>query len=328
MAINRYLRHVKIHPLWLLVIFIIALVLGVAIKNWLDFYVNTSEQIERQEIHQKGYNYISPLLECGNSHDLSKNDLKNELEDVIEKNVKNKNINYASVYFRDLNNGPWIGINEKENFTPASLLKVPLMIAYLKIAEHNPSILEDEIIVEEGDHTLSQNIIPLRSVEAGKAYKIRDLLEYMIIYSDNQAANTLITHIDINVLNKTYLDLGIKSPEESQSENFMSVRDYASFFRILYNGSYLNRDMSEQALRILTHSQFNQGLSAGVPTHVPVAHKFGERVMQEGKQLHDCGIIYKENMPYLLCVMTRGTDFNKMSSAIREISSLVYSEFK
>lgn len=150
----------------------------------------------------------------------------------------------------------------------------------------------------------------------------------MIIYSDNQAANTLINHIDINILNKIYLDLGIKSPEDGQPENFMSVRDYASFFRILYNASYLNRDMSEQALKILTHSQFNQGLSAGVPTQVPVAHKFGERVILGDKQLHDCGIVYKENMPYLLCIMTRGNDFNKMSSTIREISGLVYSEFK
>lgn len=328
MAISRYLRHIKIHPFWLLAILVIALALGATIKGWLDFYANKLEQIEKQEVHQKGYNYISPLLECGSSHDLGRNDLKNKLEDVIEKNVKNRNINYASIYFRDLNNGPWIGINEKENFTPASLLKVPLMIAYLKIAETNPSILENEIMVTDSGHTLSQNIIPLRNVEAGKSYKIKDLLEYMIIYSDNQAANTLINHIDINILNKIYLDLGIKSPEDGQPENFMSVRDYASFFRILYNASYLNRDMSEQALKILTHSQFNQGLSAGVPTQVPVAHKFGERVILGDKQLHDCGIVYKENMPYLLCIMTRGNDFNKMSSTIREISGLVYSEFK
>jgi hypothetical protein len=53
----------------------------------------------------------------------------------------------------------------------------------------------------------------------------------------------------------------------------------------------------------------------------------GERELQNGiRQLHDCGIVYLESHPYLLCIMTRGYDFEKLSKIISMISSQVYSE--
>ncbi|MBP9181152.1 MAG: serine hydrolase [Bacteroidia bacterium] len=63
------------------------------------------------------------------------------IEDYITK-AKQKNPEILiSYYFRDLDNGIWIGINEKEEFAPASLFKLPLMLAILKEAESNPAIL-------------------------------------------------------------------------------------------------------------------------------------------------------------------------------------------
>ncbi|MDO8560151.1 MAG: serine hydrolase [bacterium] len=64
----------------------------------------------------------------------------------------------------------------------------------------------------------------------------------------------------------------------------MSVKDYASFFRILYNASYLNREQSERALGLMTKTRFRDGIIAGVPAGRPVAHKFGERTtLEDGK---------------------------------------------
>jgi hypothetical protein len=63
--------------------------------------------------------------------------------------------------------------------------------------------------------------------------------------------------------------------------------------------------------------------------NIPVAHKFGERTGFAGgvKQLHDCGIVYYPKNPYLLCIMTRGTDFTKLESTIAAVSKMVYQEF-
>ena len=105
----------------------------------------------------------------------------------------------------------------------------------------------------------------------------------------------------------------------------MTVKTYASFFRILYNGTYLTQRDSEHLLSLLSQSSFTQGLIAGLPTDMVVAHKFGEASLPDGThQLHDCGIVYKPNQPYLICVMTKGTNFNTLAGVISHISKTVY----
>lgn len=317
-----------IEYLYLTIAAIVGILIGILTSNYYHQVSHAETSKLPSEIHETGYKHISPLLGCSDAIGAPEQEIEKKMRDVVNRGIKEGKITYASVYFRDLNNGPWVGINEKEEFTPASLLKVPLMITYLKVAEKFPTILDEEIYIDDETKTLSQNIMPLRTVESGKAYRIEDLIEYMIVYSDNKAANALLGHIDAASISTIYENLGVKMPDINDSENFMSVRDYASFFRILYNASYLNREMSEKALNILTRSQYNLGLSAGVPPQVEIAHKFGERVLLEGKQLHDCGIVYKKDRPYLLCIMTRGNNFIGMSETIKTISETAYTEFE
>lgn len=279
------------------------------------------------EVHQSGYQFISPLLECATPHYLIKNKLETELKDIIDTNIKKRNISHASVYLRDLNNGLSLDIYKDEKFTPASLLKVPLMMAYFKLAESDPAILDKKLKVETNDSHLVQNIAPAYHLEVGKEYTVLDIIKSMIIYSDNHGVDTLLRNINPDTLNLIYQDLNIKNPKDSDPENFMSVQEYSSFFRILYNASYLNKEMSEKALQIMSLSQYKQGLRANIPESVTISHKFGERIFEDIKQLHDCGIVYQEKNPYLLCIMTRGENFNDMSFTIRELSDMVYQKF-
>jgi len=57
----------------------------------------------------------------------------------------------------------------------------------------------------------------------------------LIKYSDNLAANILLENIPVEHLNQTYSDLGLAIPDPENPENFMTVTQYSSFFRILYN---------------------------------------------------------------------------------------------
>jgi len=105
------------------------------------------------------------------------------------------------------------------------------------------------------------------------------------------------------------------------------VLTYAGFFRILYNGTFLSKEMSDKALGVLTGVAFRRGIVAGVGDGVTVAHKFGERSEETGaKQLHDCGIVYYPRHPYLLCVMTKGADFDALAGELSAISRAVYQE--
>jgi hypothetical protein len=132
--------------------------------------------------------------------------------------------------------------------------------------------------------------------------------------------------VDPEELGRVYGLLSMRPPSTSGGDEH-SVLTYAAFFRILYNGTYLSKEMSDLALEQLAASEFRAGLRAGVPEIVPVAHKFGERSDASGmKQLHDCGIVYYTRHPYLLCVMTRGADFAALADAIATISRTVFEE--
>jgi hypothetical protein len=74
----------------------------------------------------------------------------------------------------------------------------------------------------------------------------------------------------------------------------------------------------------MTRSTFKDGLVAGVPEGTIVAQKFGERSLETGQQLHNCGIVYVPSQPYLLCVMTQGTNVASLRSVIRDISAITY----
>ncbi len=241
----------------------------------------------------------------------------------------------ASLYF--INYGKETGsfaINEKAPFTPASLLKVVIMVAYLKKSDTDPSILQKELFYNP---TIAENLqsIPFESpstLVVGNSYSVSDLINKMIIDSDNGAMNVLIDNIDTSYLNTVYANLGLKGPT-GISPYAISVEDYALFLRILYNGTYLSDLSSEKALSILSKATFNKGIVAGLPAGTIVAHKFGEHVngtdaKVDSVELHDCGFVYlnSDTQPYLLCIMTRGNTLDGVEKTISGISKLIYDE--
>ena len=270
---------------------------------------------------------ISPLLECGDLSNISNkqvSDIREKVQYYIDTQSRN-GVQNVSVYFRDLNNGPWFGINEKDLFTPGSLLKVPLMISVYKEAMSDPNLLHKKLKYT-GTEDYEQNITPELKIEPGKDYSVDDMVSYMIKYSDNDAADILFRSLNMKQLVDSYTELGVSPPANDQYT--VSVKNYASFFRILYNATYLDHGYSQKALQLLTQTAFNQGIVAGVPNAITVAHKFGERGFENSsqKQLHDCGIVYYPNQPYLLCIMTRGNDFSTLEHVATDISRVIYQE--
>jgi beta-lactamase class A len=128
------------------------------------------------------------------------------------------------------------------------------------------------------------------------------------------------------MLNQVYRDFHFDVRKILESEDNMSPKEYARFLVALQTASYLDPVFSEKALSLLEQSDFKQGLAANLPRNIKVAHKFGERgyLDNDTLQLHDCGIIYHPSSPYILCVMTRGTNIRDQTNAIASISSAVF----
>lgn len=273
--------------------------------------------------------FTNPLLECAELPEPISIGQRHELQEKVEKLLETAQgagtITTASVYFRDLNNGPWFGIHEEETFYPASLLKVPLAMWYYWKADQDPSILEQEITFTGPPGISIVHYPPHKQLSAGTTYTIDTLIQYMLQESDNDAAVILAQYAGADQTVEVYKDLGV-DPKQQSTQQPINVHTYASFFRILYNATYLRRSLSEHILAIMNESSFREGLVAGVPEGVQVAHKFGEKVLDESQelyQLHDCGIVYAAS-PYVLCVMTQGHNYEDMAAFVKDTSRTVY----
>ena len=278
------------------------------------------------------YHFVNPLLECNIGSDvISKNrpkPSKIQLQNMIEDMEMQGRASFVSFYYRDLNNGPWIGINQDEPFYPASLLKLPVAMYYYKKAETDPSILSQKILIGTLDASTNDMYYkPDQAIESGKEYTVGELIQHMIVYSDNGAAEALISFaLPTDPVQSVFDDLGLQK-DASNASTQITIMNYAMLLRVLFNSSYLHPDSSEQVLKLLSQTTFTQGLDAELPDGIVVSHKFGEREKDDGtRQLHDCGIVYKTNFPYLICIMTRGTDVGKLSTVIQDLSKEVYSE--
>ncbi len=246
-----------------------------------------------------------------------------EFKSTIDKSLQNSEIQTA-IYFRDLNNGPWFSINGNLRFDGGSLLKIPVLVAYYKNAENNPELLDKKIKYQERKILFSDPDFE-KSLVLGKSYTIRELLKIMIINSDNTSLALLTEYYEKEgiqpTLAQTELYLGILSEIDT-----INVIEYAGMLRILYNSEYLSANSSNQALDLMTKATFTEGLTKYLPENVLVAHKYGVRTYPKTneKQLHNCGIVYKNSSPYILCVMTKGKDLKKQAELIASISQKVY----
>jgi len=309
-------------------------IIGIIISSifWIT-YDRRSGSPDHKELREQGYQYISPLLECesfSQSGSIQTKTSIKTLNTLIENYQQQGYVKDVSIYYRDLNNGPWFSINDDVNYDPASLLKVPILIAYLKKAEAEPNILSKKISLNLDEGVISQKFNSAEKIIEGQEYEVEKMLEQLIVDSDNTVLETLAEFIGEDAIKSTEIKMGLIDDEQADIDFTIKVKDYSSVFRRLYNASYLNNEMSEKALKLLSKTKFDQGLKAGIPENVEVAHKFGERTFVDRsnqplfKELHDCGIIYHQKNPYILCVMTSGEDLLKQASLIKEVSTSVY----
>lgn len=316
-------------PVLLILVLLLVFLVGLGIGWRLDHIGNKPAQdvkLGSYETQETG-KLTSRLLACDVPEALGGfeyNDIEQTVNATVNQYISSKAVSNISVYFRDLNNGGWFGVNEKDTFSPASLLKVPYMISLYKLAETNPEILSKVVQYKKVYSIAEPNFKPEKVLELGASYTINELVSRMILYSDNEAMYLILDSFDPKIFNALYEDLGLGMLTDYHAVD-IAVKSYASFLRILFNASYLSVSSSEKALDLLSKTS-RKMLGRDIPDSVVIANKFGERHYSDTgeDQLHNCGIIYYPKHPYLLCVMTRGTDYDVLSKIIGELSKQIY----
>jgi beta-lactamase class A len=250
-------------------------------------------------------------------------------ENIIEKNKKNNIISDASVYFRNLESGECITINDDVKYNPGSLFKLPVLMTYLKLSETNTQLLNSSITYDAVmPNTPAQTFGEQSKIKFGGTYTIKMLLEEMAINSDNNATMLLNNFLDTKVLNQIFTDLEIEVPDMHNIKYAVSAKDYSKFLRVLYNSTYLNDENSEYALQILTKSPFKAGITKNLLSGTVCAHKFGEFGDAYGNvQLHESAIVYVNKQPYLLTIMSKGSDVKALPNFIASLATTLHTAY-
>lgn len=282
------------------------------------------------------YKFIKPLLnvEFINQEDsLKQFPLLVKVKKQVEEEVKRNSDVEIGFYFNDLSNAGWFGVNEDEKFIPASLLKLPMLVSYYKLRESEPDLFEKQIFYQGEDYNPDRNTVEASTVKPGGTYTVKELMHTMIVDSDNNALELLYQYRK-DALKDVFEDLQAPLPESRDDiarTDFLSPKELAKFFLVLYHGSYLKKVDSDEALQLLSETKYKDGLVAGIPFDVTVSHKYGERKITLGNgnianEFHDCGIVYFTKSPYKICVMTKAENLTieKSSKIISNISKTVY----
>lgn len=280
-------------------------------------------QVKRLE----GYRFIKPLLFVDSNVESSAfSSLNQSISQVISEYKSKGVITSAAVYLKDFEENAWSGINIEEKFKPGSLLKIPELIAFLKMNEKNPGLLDKKYLFNQQLQSDKKPVFTSKSIQLGQSYSVRELLKFMIVHSDNNATFILNSILDIETFKKVFVDLGLDAPDWNASDYPVNVKDVSIFMRALYNASYLSTADSEYAISLLTQSDFKLGVAASLPRGIAFSHKFGEAGDAVEKQLHETAIVYVEERPYLITIMTKGNSFDTLPEVIKQISSMVYRE--
>jgi len=234
------------------------------------------------------------------------------------------------VYFSYLNNGSWVGLNEREEFTAASTLKVPLAMSIYKMMEKGKLKPTDNYSVEELD--LDSNFGELYRVGPDKEFTVEELIKIMLEQSDNtamKAIHTVLLRLGIeNPLGEVYNELGwqfLTPPtiDEEPDYSKINLRALSNMFLALYNSTFFNEvEHSQKILEYLANTSFKDKIAAGVPEDIIISHKIG--IAGGDNTFSDCGIVYAPNRNYILCLGSNGGEEKVAAKFMAEVSKAVY----
>lgn len=246
--------------------------------------------------------------------------------------IKNSSADIA-VLVKDLKEDKVIfKYNEDKKYVSASIIKVPIMIEALSRVDLGEINLDDKFNIGD-DNKVDFSVITEKDL---KECTFEELIEWMIISSDNTATNVLIDILELENINDRIKKLNMKNTLlerkmmdfkaiEYGRNNYTSLNDMLIAMEGLYRGVLISSEMSLKAIDILKNQRDNFMLKRYIRDNVTLANKTGEL----DKLNNDVGIFYTKNHNYFIGIFVHDVKKNKDAyEIIGKISKEVYDYYK
>lgn len=229
-----------------------------------------------------------------------------------------------SVFYLRLDNTPRNAyIYNSKPMRSASMIKVFIYGFAMQQVKEGTISLTEPFVLSEKDMVGGAGV--LTGYEVGTVLSFQELLELMIIESDNTATNIVMDRLGMDKINEYISYNGYKDTilqrkmmdfqaVEQGYENYTSVADLGLFYTRLYDNQCVDKDYDAMMIDILKQQQDTEALPTAFPYDV-VAHKTGELI----GVYNDGGIVYgKENR--IIVVLT--DDYQNREKTIDKIIDL------
>jgi beta-lactamase class A len=219
-----------------------------------------------------------------------------------------------------------------ESLHAASTMKIPVMIELFHQVHQGKLKLDDPLPIKNEFRSIVDGSIyaldPADDSETslykalGQTRTLSELCDLMITISSNLATNLVIEKLGAENIRATVHSLGadgmrvLRGVEDNQAyerglNNTTTARGLLLLLEAIATGKAVDRDASRQMIEILERQTFHEGIPAGLPSGMRVAHKTGEIT----KIHHDAALVYAPR-PFALVILVRGIADAKQSAAL------------
>jgi len=247
----------------------------------------------------------------------------------------------VGIDFRILDGSTAWSFHAEDTFHAASTMKIPVMIELFHQAQQGKLKLDDSLPIKNEFHSLADGSIftldPKDDSETdlyqavGQTRTLSQLCELMITVSSNFATNLLIQKLGVENVRATVHSLHadgmnvLRGVEDNKAfakglNNTTTAQGLAVLLEAIAKGRAVDAGASREMVEILERQKFNEGIPAGLPAGMQVAHKTGELT----KLHHDAAIVYAKR-PFVLVILVRGlTDIKDSSALMADVTRQLY----
>ena len=227
-------------------------------------------------------------------------------------------------YYKNLATGETLGWNEDEMYQAASVIKLPIYAAIMKLVHEGKASLDEKLVCRHADKVPPCGALYFFTNEP--EVDIRTLCGLMITISDNAATNLLIRRFGIEPLNEQFREMGLEkshierllfdsSEDAKGKQNKVVPKEMCELLEKIAKHEFVSEKTSVEMEKLLLEQQINHKIPGYLNDEVSVGHKTGE----DDGITNDVGIVYAKQ-PFVVAFLNNGTYVPEAERAIREIS--------
>lgn len=239
---------------------------------------------------------------------------------------------------RDVDSNETWQYNHHMQFTAASVVKLPIMVALFKASEDKAITFSEQLKLQREEQVGGSGV--LQYMAPGTSLTIYDVMTLMIIQSDNTATNMMIDLLGMETIQKTMQQMELHNTEitnklmivstSRKGPNQVTAEDMSKLLKNIIEGQIVSEYACEEMIAILQKQQINDCLPANLPDPDPdwiggpkkwsLAHKTGTVT----NITHDVGIFYVGARTFVASVLSKNIDNRAARRIHMRIGEAIY----